>query len=140
MKAREKIESVGEDKIISLIRDGETQASIAQSIQVSVGSLNEWLHETDERSARARYAMSVSAEAWLDKGLTALEQAERDPSEIARAKAIEQHCARRAAIRNPQYRDKVDNTHSAPDGGPIKQHMTVEFIRPAAVDNAENVK
>jgi hypothetical protein len=51
--------------------------------------------------------MSESAESWLDRGLQALTAAASDNVEIQRARAIEQHCARRAAIRNPQYRDRT---------------------------------
>jgi len=31
-----------------------------------------------------------------------------------------------------EWRDKIDNTHSAPDGGPVKNEnkLTIEYVRP----------
>ena len=56
--------------------------------------------------------MEASAEAWLDRGLGVLTDA-KDMLEVHRARAIEQHCARRAAIRNPQrYGDRQQIDHN----------------------------
>lgn len=95
------------DEIIGRIEEGESQTEIARSIGVSIGTLSNWLNSPEyaERSARAR---ELSAESWLDRGMQALMEAPPDQAEIARARALEQHFARRAAIRNPKYRDKVD--------------------------------
>ena len=101
-------DSLDADTIIAKIADGATQREIAEEFGLSASRLNEWLHADPERSARAREAMEISAEAWLDRGLDALTAAEPEAVEIARARAIEQHCARRAAIRNPRrYGDKL---------------------------------
>ncbi len=106
--AQEKLDAVGDDAVIGWIAEGKTQDEIAEEVGVSAGTLNKWLHAEDERSARARGAMSVSAETWLDRGYKALLEAPPEASEIARARAIEQHCARRAAIRDPRrYGDKL---------------------------------
>jgi transcriptional regulator with XRE-family HTH domain len=114
--AQDKLNAYGEEPICELIRDGKTQDEIAADIGISAGALNNWLHANGERSARARAAMSLSAETWLDRGLKALIQAEPEASEIARARAIEQHCARRAAIRDPKrYGDKIETTHEVGD-------------------------
>lgn len=107
------------DDVISRIQSGETQRTIAKHYGVSVGSLNGWLHAEPERSTRARAAMADSAEAWLDRGLAAIEDALPDAVEIARARLMEQHCARRAAIRNPRYSDKLA-IGGAEDMPPIK--------------------
>lgn len=123
--ATEKLEAAGEAEIIQRIADGATQDDIAQSVGVGAGTLNGWLHATPERSARAKDAMSISAEAWLDRGLNALRDAAPDNAEIARARAIEQHCARRAAIRNPRYGDKQQVEHVGPGGGAIKTESTL---------------
>lgn len=99
--------------VLARIASGESQAEIALSLGIAVSTLNERLHRNAERSARTREAMELSAESWLDRGLQTLKDAKSDSAEIARARAIEQHCARRAAIRNPrQYGDKLDLTHS----------------------------
>lgn len=115
------------DKIIGEIAEGSTQLEIAAKHGVSVGALNAWLHADPERSARARDAMKTSAEAWLDRGLEALTKAKPDTAEIARARAIEQHCARRAAIRYPaKYGDKVA-IGGAEDLPPIKSESNVNI-------------
>jgi hypothetical protein len=79
--------------------------------------------EIAERSARAR---SISAEAWLDRGLAAVESAMQKDGNVdaTAAKAYAQECARRAAIRNPAYRDKIQQEISGPNGGPV-QHEEV---------------
>ena len=93
------------------IEAGESQSDIARSIGCAVSRLNEVLNSQDnaERSARAREA---SAEAWLDKGLEVVASALHKDAGIdaSAARAYEQACARRAAVRNPLYRDKVDMT------------------------------
>ena len=81
---------------------------IANELGCNVGTLSRWLRLDAQRSARADIVMSESAESWLDRGLQALTEAASDNAEIQRARAIEQHCARRAAVRNPAYRDRVD--------------------------------
>ena len=107
-EARSLIEAQGEEAILAKINGGLAQSEVAAEIGVSVGSLNGWLHENPERSARVRVAMASSAETWLDRGYAALRDAPGENAEIARARAIEQHCARRAAIRDPKrYGDKL---------------------------------
>ncbi|MDD4913300.1 MAG: hypothetical protein PHP57_13485 [Sideroxydans sp.] len=104
-----KVQAVGLAAICDRIASGETQASIAESLGVGVSFLSDWLNrpENAESSARAR---EESAEAWLDEGLRPLRQALDKDSGIdaSAARAYEQACARRAAIRNPKYRDKQD--------------------------------
>jgi len=116
--AADKLDAVGDEYVIACIMDGKTQAEIAETVGVSAGALNNWLHRKDERSARVRAAMTASAETWLDRGLRYLEDAPPDGSEIARARAIEQHCARRAAIRDPKrYGDRM--THAGDPDAPL---------------------
>jgi transcriptional regulator with XRE-family HTH domain len=114
--ATKRIEDYGLDRILERIESGQSQSEIAKNLEVSIGLLNGWLHATPERSARAQIVMQASAESWLDRGLQALTDAASDNAEIQRARAIEQHCARRAAVRNPLYRDKVDLSLSRKPG------------------------
>ncbi len=120
--ARDKIDV---DDVIERIKAGQSQAEIAASIGVSVGVLSDVLNEPEnaERSARAR---SVSAESWLDKGVEVLQSALSKDSGIdpSAAKALAQEYARRAAIRNPAYRDKVQTEVTVPGGGPVKYEVT----------------
>ena len=114
------------DAVLDRIMNGESQAEIARDIGLSPARLSELLSadaEIAERSARAR---SISAEAWLDRGLAVIESSlkKEDGIDASAAKAYAQECARRAAIRNPQYRDKVQQEISGPNGGPV-QHEEV---------------
>ena len=131
-------DALDEDKIIALILEGSTQREIAESHGVSVGLLNWWIHATVERSARAREAMETSAEAWLDRGLESLLQAPPDTSEIARARAIEQHCARRAAIRNPRRYGDRTTLVGDPDAPLFKQLSDEQLDARIAVMQAKN--
>lgn len=94
-------------KICTQIESGISQREIAEGYDIAPSALSAFLNlpENSERFARARES---SAEAWLDRGLKAVEDAPPSKEEIARARAIAHECARRAAIRNPKYRDKPD--------------------------------
>lgn len=110
------------DWIIERIYAGESQASIAKQLGVSAGSVSMWLDRdanTAERSARARQS---SAEAWLDKGLEVIESAlDRNSGKDSNAaRAYAQECARRAAIRNPAYRERTGVEITGAKGGPIR--------------------
>lgn len=96
------------EEILERIEDGESQASIAASLKVSTGALSAYLNRDGvaERSAQARQS---SAEAWLDKGLQAIKDAMDKSSglDATAARAYAQECARRAAIRNPRYNERL---------------------------------
>lgn len=106
---RDKLDAIGHEAICERVEAGESQNDIARSLGVSQGSLSAWMDSPShlDRSARAR---QLSAEAWLDRGLECIATALRKDGGIdaSAARAYAQECARRAAIRNPQYRDKVD--------------------------------
>jgi predicted transcriptional regulator len=122
------------DWIIEQIRSGQSQASIAKALGVSTGSVSMWLDrdaDTIERSARARIA---SAEAWLDRGLEAVESALMRDSGVdaTAARAVAQECARRAAVRNPAYREKTGVEITGAAGGPIRTIATTATPEEAA--------
>ena len=89
-------------EILALIRDGKSHREISTGLGVSHGVLCLWLSKPEivEHSARA---MLASAEAWLDRGLDAIENTE----DAHRGRYIAQECARRAGIRNMHYRERV---------------------------------
>jgi transcriptional regulator with XRE-family HTH domain len=101
------------ERILEMIESGMSQAQIAKEFNVSQPSLNAYLNNETyaDRSARAK---EISAEAWLDKGLQAIEAAmlKAGPMDVQAARAYAQECARRAAIRNPQYREHSKVEHS----------------------------
>lgn len=120
---------------IRRIECGETQREIASSIGVSVGSLNAALNADGVREQSAR-AMLLSAEAWLDRGLSVLADALRRDSglDASAARAYAQECARRAAIRNPKYREKQDVTVAGDASAPIVHVIERRLVKP--VDNS----
>jgi hypothetical protein len=117
----ERLDAIGIDAICERIEDGETFKDIATSLQMSMRMLGEWLgtNENAPHSARAREA---SAEAWLDKGLAtiATSLSKSGDVDVGAARAYAQECARRASIRNPRYRDKVDMNHGGQTDNPIQ--------------------
>lgn len=125
MSTKQPIPAEALEWALEQIYEGVSQASIALQLSVSTGHLSESLNAEPwrERSARARAA---SAEAWLDKGLAVVEAAIYDPAfkgtgmDSGAARAYAQECARRAAIRNPTYREKTGVELTGPAGGPIR--------------------
>ncbi len=115
------LNEIGIDAICERIEAGESQRAIAKSLDMGIFTLNTWLNHPDriEQSARAR---QESAESWLDKGLDAIESALNKQSGIdaTAARAYAQECARRAALRNPRYRESTVKEHTGPGGGAVQ--------------------
>lgn len=88
--------------ILGEIRDGKTHREIAKRLGISHSTLCDWLQKPDINDQSAR-AMLESAEAWLDRGLEAVETTE----DATRGRYIAQECARRAGIRNMHYRERM---------------------------------
>lgn len=116
------------DWILEQIVEGESQKDIAASLNRSAGCVSLWLMRDEATIIRSDHARKCSAEAWLDKGLQAVYDAMSDPAykgtgtDSGAARAYAQECARRAAIRNPAYREKTDTKLelTGPGGGPIR--------------------
>ncbi len=106
--------------VLARIEEGESQSEIARSYRISAGRLSQILSADEEIAKRSARARSISAEAWLDRGLNALIEADGDSAEIARARYIAQECARRAALRNPAYRESNKTELTGPNGGPMQ--------------------
>jgi hypothetical protein len=108
--AQDKLDALGTDAVLAMIEDGKTQDELVAELGIGKGVLNTWLHAKPDRSARVRLAMTASAESLADRGLRELRDAGSSMAEIARGRALEQHWRWRAAIRNPQYRERTDHT------------------------------
>ena len=124
------------DAVLDRIMSGDSQAEIARDIGLSPARLSELLSanaEIAERSARAR---SISAEAWLDRGLAAVESAMQKDGNVdaTAAKAYAQECARRAAIRNPQYSDKQRHEVTGADGGAMRFEIVAPWLKPTIAE------
>lgn len=119
--ARDKLTG-NDDDIIARILSGETYREIAGVYGVAVSMLHTWIAGDEERCARARDALERSAEAWLDRGLMTIGSALRRDSDIdpSAARAYAQECARRAAVRNHRYRDRV--AHGGDTDAPPIRH------------------
>lgn len=124
--ARDKLEAIGLEEILERIESGETYSEIARTTGVAVSSLHRWLNETQERTELSARARTKSAEAWLDRGLDVVASALPKDGNIdaSAARAYAQECARRAAIRNPQYSERVEQHHTG--GVEIRSKEQVE--------------
>lgn len=109
LTAAQKLDAVGIEAICGRIESGEDDGTIAKTMGMHRMSLRQWIKARGHDAAISS-AREESAEAWLDEGLntirTALPKGNNIDSGAARAYA--QECARRAAIRNPRYREKLD--------------------------------
>jgi|SRR6185312_7937005 len=102
------LDSVDESELFAHITEGKTFSELSKLYGLSLTAVHNYLHRNPEVSAQTRTAMQTSAEAWLDRGMQPLQEALKRGSDIDvnAARAYAQECARRAAIRNPAYRDK----------------------------------
>ena len=116
--------------ICDRITNGETQSEIAKSLDISAGMLSVILSRDDDTIKLAARARLQSAETWTDKGLEILHMALRKDSEIdaGAARAYDQSCRNRAAVRNPMFRDKIDATLANADNGSFKIEQIRQII------------
>jgi methylphosphotriester-DNA--protein-cysteine methyltransferase len=108
------------EEALELVESGRSYEAIAAKLGMSARTLIRKL-DALPNSAHAR-ARSNSAEMWMERGLAPLESALSKGSDVdvQAARAYAQECARRAALRNPQYREKQQHEHSGKDGAPIQ--------------------
>jgi hypothetical protein len=101
-----RLAAIGIEQLCDDIKEGMTYRELSRRYDVSLNLLDKFLNsaENKEQSARARL---FSAESWLDRGLEVVESAlfKTGNVDASAAKAYEQACARRAALRNPAYRE-----------------------------------
>jgi hypothetical protein len=120
LTARRRIDALGLQQILDRIRAGETNRDIAKKLNIRPATLCRYLNE-DAHAQQYDRAKADSAEALLDCGMEALEQARGgDATEVQRARAVAQEYARRAAIRNLRYSDKHALELTGPNGGPVQ--------------------
>jgi transcriptional regulator with XRE-family HTH domain len=114
------------ETILDLVLDGKTYREIGDQFGVNASTVCRWLNADDVASQQSARAREESAEAWLDRGLGYLERAlDRDGGlDAGAARALAQECARRAAVRNPRYRDKSETTLKGDPDNPIGIKVT----------------
>ena len=66
------LDCIGEDLILGLIESGYSQTEVCAEIGATQVQLSRWFREDSERASRVRMARTNSAEAWMDRGLSAL--------------------------------------------------------------------
>lgn len=114
-----KLELCGIEAICDEIAEGKSITQLAQDLDVSQGSLITWLNSDAERSARVKYARSVTAHLWDEKAEMGLERAQ-DGFELARAKELAHHYRWRSAkIAPKEYGEKITTELTGADGGAI---------------------
>lgn len=95
------------DEIIDLLIDGKTYRQIAESYNVSISTLHYFL-SLPEHHARAKTALSISADQYADKAEETLINAKATKEELMRARELAQHYRWKAAKRDPsRYGDKL---------------------------------
>lgn len=128
-----KADDINAEQVLRMIEEGQSYVEIAKELGCSRPTLYKVMNAHDEEQARkggvdtSARARQSSAEAWLDRGLRELERSLDRSSGIdpSAARAYEQACARRAAIRNPAYRDssKVEAAVTAQIAGSLTLNL-----------------
>ena len=102
------LDSMGDEKIIARIMDGETLTGIAKSLGMSRHAMVDWLNSEPDRSARARDARRQSAAAF-DEQITGLLEGASDPFALAKARELAHHLRWRASKIDPSgYGEKLE--------------------------------
>jgi hypothetical protein len=117
----ERLQVTGLEQVLGLIEDGHSQREICKRIGTRPAHLNRWLSSMPEAATRAHDARLRGAQAWLDRGLAAIEDA-HSVMDLAKARELAQICRRYAAIYNPAFSDRV------------QVDTTVKSEDPAAID------
>lgn len=130
--ADDRLDAIGIAEIAGRIVSGETQREIAADLGVNQATLSIWLSGAN-RSARTRAAMLEAAEALQDRGHQALMDARGgSQADVALARALDQHWARRAAIRNPAHRERTDHVISGQVGHTVQALSRAQLLEIAA--------
>lgn len=124
-QATQILDLVGINAICEQITAGATYTEIARVLGVGYATLWNWINSDAERADKSARARTASAEAWLDRGIVPLESALRlnNGVDATAARAYAQECARRAAIRNPKFSDKI--VHAGDADNPLQVQHSV---------------
>lgn len=136
--ARRKCDELGIDAICEMLTSGISATKIAKQINVSVGTLLNWIDDDISRSARVREARMRSAKYWDEKAEEVIREAP-DKFELERARELAHHYRWRAkAIAPREYGEKVTQEHTGVNGGPIA--MTAVDMRNLSDEEIENMQ
>lgn len=120
------------ESLLEHIREGMTYREIGAKYGVNASTVCRWLAKDEEITQQSARARQDSAESWLDRGLDYLERALNKDSglDAGAARALAQECARRAAIRNPKYRDNQKVELSGDPDSPLIHKIVREVVDP----------
>ena len=129
MKTDKIFYGIPEEDVLLRIEGGETIASIAESLSRDRSVLWRWLHGDEQRSARARAAMAISAYAWDEKAEQGINNA-RDPFELSKAKEMAHHYRWRARVVAPKtHGDKT--TLAGDSDNPLMAPTIIHLVAPS---------
>ena len=126
--AREKLDAFGIDAICDAIMDCKSMTSIAEALDVSIGSLVAWIGSDPERSVRSREARIRTAQIWEERAESMIINA-TDHFELIKARDIAHHYRWRASKIAPRdFGDKVHQEVTGKDGAPLLTSLEVIFV------------
>jgi len=100
------LDNVGMEKLCEAVASGLTHPEVSRMFGVSTHQLYRWLDLDSGRMRGFSIAAKASGDAWMDRGLQRVEEAD-DALSMAKAREIVQHCRKMAAIRDSKYSDRV---------------------------------
>jgi hypothetical protein len=105
-KALAHLDHIGMEKLCEAVSKGLTHPEVCRTFGVQSHQLYRWLDVEPTRARGFAAAAKFSAEAWMDRGLQRVEEAD-DPLSMAKAREVISHCRKMAAIRDSKYSDRV---------------------------------
>lgn len=100
------LDNVGMEKLCEAVSRGLTHPEVCRMFGVASHQLYRWLDMDPVRARGFAAAAKYSAEAWMDRGLQRVEEAD-DALSMAKAREVIAHCRKMAAIRDSKYSDRV---------------------------------
>lgn len=131
MAQQSEFNGLTEDEIISAIEGGKSIARIAAELGVNRSTLSRWLRADEQRSARAREARELSADAYDEAAEDAITTA-ADPFELAKAKEMAHHLRWRASKIAPRRYGEKLQLGGAEDLPPLQGLADEQLLRRAA--------
>ena len=128
--SKDKLDAFGLDALCDAIMDCHAMKHIADSLEVSQGSLVAWIAAEPERSARVREARIRTAILWEELAEDRIASA-TDPFSLSKAKELAHHYRWRASKIAPRdYGDKVQQEITGKDGAPLLTGIEVTYVSP----------
>jgi hypothetical protein len=120
----ERLRLFGLDNVLALTEEGHSNREVCLRVGTRPNHLSRWIASIEAGETRAREAKRKAAQAWVDRGLAALENA-TGALELAKAREIALMCRKYAALCDPSYSDRVqvDTTVKAEDPGSIDARL-----------------